>query len=109
MVLMNSSLSAEERRIFARLTTPTKIQEFLDALPYSAEERYRCPRNVLRDRKGHCYDGALVAAAALRTIGYPPLIVEILPNDRDDDHIIAVYKRNGCWGSVAKSNFVGIR
>lgn len=102
-------LTAGERRIFLPLTSPKKIQEYLDAIPYSTEERYRCPRSVLRDRKAHCYDGALFAAAALQRIGHPPLIVEILPNDRDDDHIIAVYRRNGHWGSVAKSNYVGLR
>jgi hypothetical protein len=33
----------------------------------------------------------------------------MLPNDRDDDHMLAVYKRHGYWGAVAKSNFVGLR
>ena len=27
----------------------------------------------------------------------------------DDDHVIAVYKYNGHWGSVAKSNFTTLR
>ncbi len=56
----------------------------------------------------HCFDGCLFAAAALRHIGYPPLIVELLPTDRDDDHLIAVYKLRGAWGAVAKSNFAGL-
>ena len=59
-------LSKTELRIFATLISPFKIQEFLDSLPYSDEERYRCPRSVLQDRKAHCYDGAVFAAAALR-------------------------------------------
>ena len=50
----------------ARLTSPAKIQAFLDDLPYSAEDRYRCPLTVLRDRTAHCFDGALFAAAGLR-------------------------------------------
>jgi hypothetical protein len=65
---------------------------------------------VLRDGKAHCYDGALFAAAALRRLGFPPRIVEMLPEPRrDDDHILAVYKLDGRWGAVAKSNFVGLR
>jgi hypothetical protein len=42
-------------------------------------------------------------------IGFPPLLVEMLPNDRDDDHILAVFRQGKCWGAVAKSNFVGLR
>jgi hypothetical protein len=86
------------------------IQTFLEGIAYSAEEIYRCPRSVLRDGKGHCYDGAVLAAAALRRIGFPPLIVELLPwVGHDDDHILAVFKVDGRWGAVAKSNFVGLR
>jgi hypothetical protein len=101
--------NSHERSVFARLTSPIKIQKFLDAIPYSDEERYRCPRSVLRDGKAHCYDGAVFAAAALRMIGYPPLIVEIVPNHRDDDHILAVFGNGKHWGAIAKSNFVGLR
>lgn len=98
-----------EIRILGQLNTPTEIQAYLDRLPYSPEERYRSPRSVMRDRMAHCFDGAIFAAAALRRIGYPPLILDMLPNDRDDDHLLAPFRRNGCWGAVAKSNYVGIR
>lgn len=104
-----TAFSPTERRFLAQLTTPLKIQAFLDDIPYSTEERYRCPRTVMRERAGHCFDGALFAAAALRRLGYPPLIVDLLPNQRDDDHILAVFKRDGRWGAIAKSNFSGLR
>ena len=103
------ALTKTELRVFAKLTSPFKIQEFLDSIPYSDEERYRCPRSVLQDRKAHCYDGAVFAAAALRMISYPPLLVDMLPNSRDDDHILAVFRQNNRWGAVAKSNFSGLR
>jgi len=106
--IFEMTFSREERTILARLTTPHKIQVFLLELPYSADERYRCPRSVLRDRTAHCFDGSLFAAAALRYIGYRPLIVDMLPNERDDDHLLAVYRANGFWGAVAKSNFAGL-
>jgi hypothetical protein len=57
----------------------------------------------------HCYDGALLAAALLRRLGHPPLILEMLPNRRDDDHLLALFKEDGHWGAVGKSNFVGLR
>lgn len=102
-------LIESERQFIARLTTPAKIQAFLDELPYSTEHAYRSPPRVLRERIAHCFDGALFAAAILRRLGHSPLIMEMLPNDRDDDHLLALYKWNGHWGAVAKSNFVGLR
>jgi hypothetical protein len=102
-------LSQSERRLFETLTTPTRIQAFLDEVPYSTEHVYRCPVRVLRERVAHCFDGALFAAAALRQLGHAPLIIEMVPNGRDDDHLLALYRRNGHWGAVAKSNFVGLR
>ncbi len=92
----------------AGLDSPAAIQAFLDGLPYSADPFYRCPASVLRDGKAHCFDGALFAAAALRRLGFPPAIVDMLP-ERDDDHILAIYKVDGHWGAIAKSNFVGLR
>ena len=99
---------AEARRIYG-LTSPVKIQAFLDGIEYSEEVRYRCPLTVLRAMKGHCFDGAVLAAAMLKRIGHPPLILDIIPNDNDDDHILALYKVHGHWGAVAKSNYTGLR
>lgn len=106
--IYTKAFTPEQLGIFDRLRSPAAIQDFLLALPYSAEERYRSPRSVLTDRVAHCFDGCLFAAAALRYLGYPPLIVELLPTDRDDDHLIAVYKKRRAWGAVAKSNFAGL-
>lgn len=103
------SLTRHERKTISALTTPAKIQAFLDEIPYSGEERYRCPLTVLRDGKGHCFDGALFGAAMVRRLGHRPLILDMLPNARDDDHLLALYKRDGHWGAVAKSNFSGLR
>lgn len=97
-----------ELRLLSSLSSPNKIQVFLDTLEYSAESRYRSPQSVLRDRKAHCYDGAVFAAMALRRLGHLPLIVD-MDAVRDDDHVIAIFKRHGRFGAIAKSNFVGLR
>ncbi len=102
------SFSAAEEAQFASLDTPFKVQQFLDSIPYSGDEIYRCPRSVLRDRKAHCFDGAVFAAAALRRLGHPPLLLDQRAV-RDDDHVLALFRNNGCFGAVAKSNFTGIR
>jgi hypothetical protein len=102
-------LSAEERAIVGGLNRPAGIQAFLDSIRYSPDDFYRCPLRVLRDRTAHCFDGAVFAAMALRRIGYPPLILDMLSNGRDDEHLLALFKEGDCWGAVAKSNFVGLR
>lgn len=102
-------LTREELELVRGLDSPFRIQEFLNAIPYSTEATYRCPLSVLRDRQAHCFDGALFAAALLRRLGCPPRIVELVPNDRDDEHLLAAYRRDGHWGAVGQSNFVGLR
>jgi hypothetical protein len=106
---LESSLNKDELTLIRELTTPAKVQSFLDATPYSPDPFYRSPLRVVRDRKAHCFDGAVFAAAILRRIGYPPLILELIPNHRDDDHLLAVFKLDGTWGAVAQSNFTGLR
>lgn len=105
----NSNLNAAERTLLDSLDTPLSIQQWLNTITYSDEHFYRCPLRVLRDRRAHCFDGALFAAMALRRIGYPPLILEQVPNSRDDDHVLALFKHNDAWGAVAQSNFTGLR
>jgi hypothetical protein len=106
---LEAQLVSSERKILDGLNSPIKIQTFLNTLPYSEDEFYRCPLRVLRERKAHCFDGGLFAAMALRRIGHPPLILELIPNARDDDHILALFRRYGHWGAVAQSNFSGLR
>jgi hypothetical protein len=97
-----------ELAILRRLSTPERIQGFLDGLAYRAEDAAACPRQVLVERRAHCLDGALFGASALRRLGHPPALLD-LRAVRDDDHVLAVFRERGCWGAVAKSNFVGLR
>jgi len=98
---------AELRRLRA-LKDPYGIQRFLDAMPYHLEDTAWSPRLVLAANTAHCYEGALFAAAALRANGYPPLLLDF-EAEHDTDHVIAIYKVDGCWGAIAKSNFTGCR
>jgi hypothetical protein len=108
--LFDEHLDIEQKAVMHGLTDPVKIQAFLDGVPYSPEDVYRCPLEVLQDRKAHCMDGALFAAAALRRLGYPPLVVDLVPEPgTDDDHMLAIFKQHGHFGAVAKSNYVGLR
>ena len=100
-----------ELRSLHALDTPVKVQRYLDDLAYNHERAgatCHSPRRVLRDRTAQCAEGAFFAAAAFRVSGRPPLIVD-LEADRDDDHLLAVYRDRGHWGAVGKSKFAGLR
>jgi hypothetical protein len=107
--LFEQALTKAEQRLIARLDAPHKIQLFLDGLAYGAETVYRAPLRVLRERTCQCFDGAVFAAALLQRLRYPASILDLLPNKRDDDHVLALFQRDGYWGAVAKSNFAGLR
>lgn len=104
-----SVLTGTERRLAASLNTPGRIQLFLDGLDYASETVYRSPLRVLRERTCQCFDGAVFAAAMLRALGRPAVIINLLPNRRDDDHVLALFRLKGRWGALAKSNFAGLR
>jgi len=107
-----AELTGHELATFRRrLETPAKVQQFLDDIPYNTEddgETFRSPRRVLRDRTANCIEGAVLAAAALRVQGDPPLIMD-LSAVHDEDHVIAVYRRRGLWGAIGTSKFTGLR
>ncbi len=100
--------SPAELRKLRSLRTPNGIQRFLDDLPYHLGTTAWSPRRVLAERTAHCLEGAIFAAAALRAIGRPPLVLD-LEAESDTDHVVAVFKERGHWGAVAKSNYTGCR
>ncbi len=103
-----SDLTASELRKLRSLKTPQGIQRFLDSMPYHLATTAWSPRRVLHEGTAHCLEGAILAAAALRAIGYAPLIFD-LEAEQDTDHVVAVYQTRGHWGAIAKSNFSGCR
>jgi len=105
-------LTSRESQTLRRLSTPIKIQNFLDALPYNFEpegDTCRSPRGVLTVRRAHCIEGAMLAALALRLQGEQPLLLDLTAAPHDFDHVIALYKRHGHWGAISKTNHAVLR
>ena len=98
----------KEVRSLRALRSPVGVQRALDAMPYHLATTAWSPRRVLRERTAHCLEGAVFAATALRVLGFPPLLLD-LEAVQDSDHVIAVYRQEGHWGAIAKSNFSGLR
>jgi hypothetical protein len=104
----DSGFTPKELRKLRSLKDPHGIQKHIEAMPYHLADTAWSPRRVLAENTSHCLEGAIFAAAALRANGYPPLIVD-LEAEHDTDHVIAVYRIGGYWGSLAKSNYTNCR
>ena len=105
-------LSPKEFGALASLDTPQRIQAFLNAVPINHEltgETILSVREVLRQRRAHCIEGAFLAACALWVHGDPPLLIHLDCDISDYPHVIAVFRRKGCWGAISKTNGTPLR
>lgn len=105
-------LTKAEERILRKLTTPSKVQDFLDSIPQNFEQggdTHLSPRRVLRENRAHCIEGALLAATAFWLQGRKPLLMDMRAKKGDFDHVVALYTENGHWGAVSKTNHATIR
>lgn len=99
-------------RVLKKLSTPKKIQDYLDTLAINFEKRgdtHRSPKRVVETGEAHCIEAALFAAAALWVLGRPPLLLDLKAAKGDYDHVVALYKEGGYWGAISKSNHATIR
>lgn len=104
----------EEIRLFKKLNTPARIQDFLNTLPFNFDnQKETClsPREVLEAQTAHCMEGAIFAAAALEFCGAKPLILDLRATSKpfDYDHVVAVFKINGYFGAISKTNHAVLR
>lgn len=106
-------LNKEEIKLLSQLKSPQKIQDFLDTLAFNFEkegETCMSPRRVLRDRKANCIEGAFLACTCLWLQGEKPLLLSLkVSHENDDDHAIALYKQNGYFGAISKTNHSVLR
>lgn len=102
------TFTANEIRFLEGLKSPAGIQHFLNGTDYNPDYVTCSPKKIINNRRANCFEGALFAAAALRVLGHKPVIVDLMA-DNDDDHVIAIFKQNDCFGAVAKSNTTVLR
>jgi hypothetical protein len=98
-----------EFKTFEKLDSPAKIQDFLNGIRNSGKRTCRSPLSVLKHKEAHCMEGALFAAAALWHNGEPPVILNLRTTDDDYGHVLALFKRNGKWGAITKTNHAVLR
>ncbi len=105
-------LTPQEGKVLRDLRTPERIQRFINDLPANFEEEgatLRSVRGVLEHRKAHCIEAAFAAACALWLAGEPPLVMDFAAIQADADHVVALFRRDGCWGAISKSNHIWLR
>jgi hypothetical protein len=104
-------LTKAEFAVLRRLNTPQKAQAFLYDLRQNFEPHgvtCNSVREVLRTRRAHCIEGAMLAAAALWVHGEPPLLLDMRAV-RDFDHVVTLFRRRGRWGAISKTNGITLR
>ncbi len=109
---MQALLSPAERKLLQKLSTPKKIQDYLDTLKVNFEvdgETLMSPRRVMRTGRAHCIEAALLAAAALAYHGRPPYLMDFQTREYDEDHVVAIFKENNLWGALSKTNHAMLR
>jgi len=103
----------KEILMMRKLNTPAKIQDFLNTIPANFEKKgentVRSPVRVLREKKAHCIEGAILGAYILSTHGYSPLLINLESTKNDFEHVIALFKKNGRWGALSKTNHAILR
>ena len=110
MVLDAKRFTTKEWKLVQRLNTPAKVQRFFSQMAYNRElggGTMRSFREVLKRNEAHCLEAAVGAAVILEQHGYPPLLLDLESHDLLD-HVIFVFKEDGCWGSVARSRDIGL-
>jgi hypothetical protein len=101
-----------EFAVLRKLSSPKKIQDFLDTIPANKEKRVESctsPLVTLRRNRAHCMEGALVAALALWMHGEPPLILDLKSARTDVDHLVTLFRQDGYWGGITKTNHCVLR
>ena len=101
-----------EFRVLGKLTTPRKVQDFLNEIPINKEkggDTCTSPLVTLRRNRAHCMEGALVAALALWMHGGKPLILDLKSSRGDVDHLVALFRKDGRWGGITKTNHAVLR
>lgn len=110
--MISQNLTAVETKLFKRLNTPAKIQNFLETVPINFEkkgETVYSPRQLLKNNKAHCMEGALFAAAVFQFHGQKPYLLHLKTTKNDFEHIVAPFKIKNHWGAISKTNHAVLR
>lgn len=107
------SFTKSELSLLKKLNTPSKVQDFLNDMPFNFETngigQLKPPVRVLRENSAHCIEAAILGAYILSIHGYKPLLLHLETTKDDYEHVIVPFKQNGLWGALSKTNHAVLR
>ena len=107
------TFTAKEKALFKKLNTPAKVQDFINTIPINFErdgvDVVKSPIHTLRQNSAHCIEGAILAAYILSLHGHKPLLMHLGATKKDQDHVVALFKQDGYWGAISKTNHAVLR
>lgn len=89
--------------------TPAAVQNLLNTLRMrtpGTEPIVRSPEAALTAGEASCMEGALIAVAALYAQATPVWLLDLKVDTRanDVDHVVALFKQDGLYGAISKTN-----
>ena len=107
------AFNKKEKDLMRKMNTPAKVQDFLNSLPFNFEkdgvQTLKSPVRVLREKNAHCLEGAILGAYVLSLHGQKPLVLHCKVAKGDFDHCVTLFKQNGSWGALSKTNHSVLR
>jgi len=102
------------KQIISKLNTPSKVQDFLDKMPFNFEEKeetYMSPQKTIEAGKMHCFEGAVFACYCLKQNRIENYLMDLKVKNlkKDSDHILCLFRINKLWGAISKTNHSVLR
>ncbi len=105
-------LPTQDLKVLAKLNSPAKVQDYINSLKVNFSKKgdtLMSPVMVLETGMAHCMEGALLAAVAFWYHGQKPLLLDLQAVSNDADHVVTLFKQDGLWGAVSKTNHAVLR
>lgn len=108
------NLTQNEVRLLKSLSSPSKIQDYLNTLGRRSDTKeplVRSPRIVMQKKNATCMEGALFALAICIYHKRPAFLLDLQVGSRtgDVDHVVTVFKENGHYGALSKTSHAVLR
>lgn len=102
-------LTKEENKLLRSLHTPSRIQAYINTLKKNTADTVQSVRKTIKHHRGHCLEGALLAAAALWYHNQPPMLFDLKTTKDDKDHVVALFKKDGYFGAISRTSHSVLR
>jgi len=114
-IRIKKNLSDDVIKIFNKLSTPQKAQDYINTIPMRHDENepiVRSPLHTIHAHEASCIEGAMLACTILAYHGYDTYLLDLkvdVRNTADCDHVVALFKKDGYVGAISKTTHAVLR